>query len=59
MFRVTIEELAPERTDVDAVVERPIKRFEQTVDTLDIGRIVALMNTKPRTRRTTKAKAAA
>ena len=46
MFKVTIEEFqgAPE----DGQAAPPVKRYEQTVDVIDMKRVMAAVNHKPR-----------
>lgn len=51
MFKVTVEEVFRD-TDTPATV----KRFEQTVDQIDMKRVIDAINHKPRAPRVRKAK---
>jgi hypothetical protein len=55
MFRITIDEIRPAGNgEESALADIQIERFRQTFDQLDIARIIAAINTKPRQRRAAK-----
>lgn len=51
MYTITIVQTVTESDADSGAREREIERFRQTVDSLDIQRVVALVNSKPRVRR--------
>lgn len=54
MFQIIINELAsaPDSQDSQTTGEtRGRQLYSQTVDVLDVGRVIALINTKPRAKR--------
>jgi hypothetical protein len=51
-FRVTIVEIFPETQ-----TPQEVKRFEQTVDAIDLMRVIDAVNTPPKPKRVRKAKA--
>ena len=46
-FRITVEEVLPAGNEAQQELE--LKRYEQTVDALDLRRVIDAINYKPRT----------
>ncbi len=60
MFRIIVEEITvSDKSEVGLGSEQAIKRFEQTVDVLDLPKLIDVINAKPRKIRERKAKGAA
>ena len=55
-FRIVVDEVADER--VEGVEPTPITRYTQTVEELDLLRLIAAVNAKPRKVRVRKSKVA-
>ena len=54
MFKVTIEEF--QGAPLDGQTPAPVKRYEQTVDVIDMRAVMAAVNKKPRAPRVRKSK---
>ena len=50
-FLIQVIELTDAEVSAKELHSRGIKRYEQTVDTIDMGRIMAAVNFKPRKKR--------
>jgi len=58
MFRIVITEIIPAGDKPGEIaVERVVERFAQTVDAVDVSKVIAAINFKPRVRRANKPKA--
>ncbi len=54
MFRINVIEFDKQADDVVKDVQNVICRFEQTVDTLDLPALIAVINKRPRKERKKK-----
>jgi len=53
MYRITVMEISP-MPDSEGRAPEEVKRFEQTVDVLDMSGLIAAVNRKPRKPRAPK-----